>query len=331
MATVSVNGLVSIITPTYDTAQFLPATIRSVLNQTYKNWEWIIADDGSTDQTAGIMAELQQSDHRVRFIPADGHCGIAARVRNRALTYARGEFIAFLDADDTWHPEKLARQIAYLRQHANVDGVCCRYEPVGDPEAVNLTKKMMRWDNETICRRSDVIRGCPFQTSTVLFRRRCYDELGGMDEDPRLRATEDTEYFARLVARYNFHRITEPLSFYRVSSAHSSYTDTTRDMYNSRGWLLFEVMCEKGFYTPSEKRRKMGYLFYEQAKDNLFHVGGPFRRFLARSVFSGHPPAKAFPMLILSVLPAAMARWLLLEVGGLVWRWNTRNSGTANV
>jgi teichuronic acid biosynthesis glycosyltransferase TuaG len=324
-----VEGLVSIITPAYNAEPFIRETIESVRSQTCYDWEWIIADDGSDDDTATIISEAAASDKKIKVVMMDGHSGIAARVRNRALAEARGEFIAFLDADDLWRPEKLARQIAYLHKKPDADGVCCRYDVIGDTDAVDRTRKMLRWETETVCSRDEVLRGCPFQTSTVVFRRTCYDEIGGMDEDTRLRATEDTEYFARLVDRYEFHRMNDALSYYRVTL--NSYSNELMDAHQSPAWRLLEVMSEKGFYTPAEARRKKGHVYYEQAKDNLFHAGGPFRPFLVQSILSGHAPAKAYAILALSVLPAAALRRFLLEAGGVMWRWRTRKAGTADV
>lgn len=325
----SVAGLVSIITPTYNAAAFIAETIESVRGQTYGRWEWLIADDGSTDLTTDIVARAMEADDRVRLIGGDRHCGVAASVRNRALAEARGEFIAFLDADDLWHAEKLVRQTDYLAEHSRADGVCCPYNVIGDTKSVDKARRMLRRETAEICSRKDVLRGCPFQTSTVLFRRQCYDETGGMDEDPRLRATEDTEYFARLIDRYEFHRMPETLASYRVGR--NSYTNEIMDADQSPGWRLFEVMCEKGFYTVAEARRKKSRVFYEQAKDNLFHVGGPFRRYLVRSLLSGHAPAKAYAMLVLSFLPASAVRSIFIGAGGVMWRWRAGETGSADV
>ena len=107
-------GLVSIIMPSYNTAPFIAESIRSVLAQTYTNWELIIVDDASTDNTAEIVQNviLERSD-RIHYIKNDQNSGAAA-CRNRALREARGKWIAFLDSDDLWAPEKLQRQLDFM-------------------------------------------------------------------------------------------------------------------------------------------------------------------------------------------------------------------------
>lgn len=108
------NNLVSVIMPSYNTAQFLQETIDSVLAQTYQNWELIIVDDCSTDDTAIIVASIK--DDRIRFYQNETNSG-AAISRNKALREARGRWIAFLDSDDLWEPEKLEKQIRFMEEN----------------------------------------------------------------------------------------------------------------------------------------------------------------------------------------------------------------------
>ena len=108
--------LVSIITPTYNSEKFIADTIRSVQNQTYSNWEMIIIDDCSTDTTAQIITEFESSDKRIVFYKLNKNAG-AGVARNQAITMAKGRFIAFLDSDDLWKPEKLQKQVDSLLTH----------------------------------------------------------------------------------------------------------------------------------------------------------------------------------------------------------------------
>lgn len=109
------KGLVSVIMPSYNTAAFIAESIRSVLAQTYENWELIIVDDCSKDGADDVIAPFL-SDSRVRYLKNDCNCG-AAVTRNRAIREAKGEWIAFLDSDDVWMPEKLERQLAFMEAH----------------------------------------------------------------------------------------------------------------------------------------------------------------------------------------------------------------------
>ncbi|MHC0439595.1 glycosyltransferase family 2 protein [Flavobacterium sp. 3-210] len=108
------SELVSIIVPTYNTEKFIRLTIESVQNQTYKNWEMILADDASTDKTVAIIEEFAQKDSRIKLFKSLENRGNGF-ARNNALEKATGKYIAYLDADDLWFPEKLEKQIEFLK------------------------------------------------------------------------------------------------------------------------------------------------------------------------------------------------------------------------
>ena len=109
------NELVSIIMPSYNTGCFIKETIESVVAQSYSHWELIIVDDCSTDNTDEVVNEFL-TDKRIRYIKNDQNSG-AAVSRNRALREAKGKWIAFLDSDDLWEPEKLQRQITFMKDN----------------------------------------------------------------------------------------------------------------------------------------------------------------------------------------------------------------------
>ena len=107
--------LVSIIIPTYNSADFIADTLASVQQQTYPNWEVILVDDGSTDVTLAIAQNIAQTDHRIRIFknPTNSGTGVT---RNNALHHCQGNYIAFLDADDVWKPNKLERQLQFMQE-----------------------------------------------------------------------------------------------------------------------------------------------------------------------------------------------------------------------
>jgi glycosyltransferase involved in cell wall biosynthesis len=111
------DGLVSIIMPSWNTGKFIAASIQSVINQTYQNWELLIVDDCSTDDTDEIVSNFH--DKRVKYLKNEKNSG-AAMTRNKALREAKGEWIAFLDSDDLWHPEKLEKQINFMNKNGYV-------------------------------------------------------------------------------------------------------------------------------------------------------------------------------------------------------------------
>lgn len=110
------HDLVSIITPSYNCGSFIAETIQSIQNQTYKEWELIIVDDCSTDNTEEIVNRFIQQDSRIHYIVNEKNSG-AAVSRNRALRESKGRWIAFLDSDDLWLPEKLEKQIKFMKDN----------------------------------------------------------------------------------------------------------------------------------------------------------------------------------------------------------------------
>ena len=105
--------LVSIITPAFNSQKFISETIQSVIDQTYQNWEMIIVDDGSTDDTVAIARSFAENDQRIQLYTSDKNKGTGI-ARSRALERCNGTFISFLDADDLWQPKKLQKQIDFL-------------------------------------------------------------------------------------------------------------------------------------------------------------------------------------------------------------------------
>lgn len=105
------DTLVSIITPCYNASAFIAQTIESVLAQTYKNWEMLIVDDCSTDNSSEIVKIYQQKDTRIKYLKTDKASGSPVHPRNIAIKAAQGRYIAFLDSDDLWLPNKLQEQI----------------------------------------------------------------------------------------------------------------------------------------------------------------------------------------------------------------------------
>lgn len=118
------NELVSIITPVYNGEKYVSMTIDSVLRQSYSNWEMVIIDDGSTDDSVGIISNYVNTDHRIR-LHKQKNSG-SASARNTGLKYARGRYVCFLDSDDIWMPDMLLQQVGLL-QASNVGLVYASY------------------------------------------------------------------------------------------------------------------------------------------------------------------------------------------------------------
>ncbi len=133
------SELVSIITPSYNSEKYIEKTIESVIAQTYGNWEMIIVDDCSDDSTCEIVESISEREPRVKLIRQEQNGG-AAKARNRALEESKGRFIAYLDADDIWYPEKLQKQVDFMLK--NKAGFSCASYEVIDDDGNKLNKEV---------------------------------------------------------------------------------------------------------------------------------------------------------------------------------------------
>lgn len=131
--------LVSIITPSFNSDKFITETIQSVQNQTHKNWEMIIVDDCSTDDTVSIIEQFVINDNRIRFFQLEKNSG-AGVARELALSKATGDYISFLDADDLWKPLKIEKQLQFLKEN-NIHFTFSFYDCI-DEEGNTLNKRV---------------------------------------------------------------------------------------------------------------------------------------------------------------------------------------------
>lgn len=159
------QGMVSIITPCYNSETTISQTIESVIAQSYANWEMLIVDDASEDDSANIIKSYQIHDGRIKYFKTQSPSGSPSKPRNIALDNAHGEFIAFLDSDDIWLPNKLEEQIKFL--HAKeVNFVYSNYEKIG-PEGKRNNRKIIMPPKTTFW---DVLETCSIPCLTVLLR-----------------------------------------------------------------------------------------------------------------------------------------------------------------
>lgn len=135
------NSKVSIITPVYNASGLISETIESVINQSYKDWELILVDDCSTDNSATIIKKYEELDNRIRYYCLECNSG-AAVARNKGLELSTGRYIAYLDVDDLWYVEKLEKQVNYVNEN-NAQFICCDYEKINeDGSKLNKIVKM---------------------------------------------------------------------------------------------------------------------------------------------------------------------------------------------
>jgi glycosyltransferase involved in cell wall biosynthesis len=214
----AMSPAVSIIVPTFNRPQFLAPALESVFAQTFADWELIIADDGSSVNTRAYLQSVADPP-RVKVIWLS-HSGRPGVVRNAALREARGEYIAFLDSDDLWLPQKLAVQIASLRRHAGRGWSYTKFAVVdvtGAPSVLPRSKYWAApsgWILDKILKEETVIA-----LPSVIVVRQLLEQLGAFDEE--LVMCEDDELWLRLAAHTEIDGIEAPLTLVRRHSQHS--------------------------------------------------------------------------------------------------------------
>lgn len=186
--------LVSVVIPAYNRAHLIGRAIASVLAQTYQRFEILVVDDASSDPLPEALAAT--ADPRLRCVVHPRNRGAAA-ARNTGIAAAQGEFVAFLDSDDTWYPEKLAYQVSAMRdQPPDVAGHVCAYDCIKD--GYSPRRIAPNWLTQPF--RRAVLFGCTCGPGTTLLcRRAVFAEIGPLDEE--LRRLEDWDWLLRLAAK----------------------------------------------------------------------------------------------------------------------------------
>ncbi len=209
---------VSVIIPTWNRAHTIVDAVKSVLQQTVPVLEILICDDGSTDNTAELLRLL--NDGRIKII-GGLRAGRPAIPRNRGIRAAQGEWIAFLDSDDTWIPEKLEHQFQAL-QKQQTKASCTnawRVVPAKGPVSAYLSFQSERISLGTLLKTNYVI------CSSVLVSKSLLEEVGGFPEDERLKAIEDFGLWLRVATKTQFAYCQEPLVNYTDDAANSIRVD----------------------------------------------------------------------------------------------------------
>jgi glycosyltransferase involved in cell wall biosynthesis len=204
----------SVVIAAYNCGDFILETVSSVINQTFQSWELIIVDDCSSDDTSEIIASL--SDNRIRTIRLDKNSGLPATPRNTGIRAAKGEFIAFLDHDDTWSPEKLKVQIDFLRKDPETALIGCPLKISSPDRKYNNAKTTPKRKYQAGYLYDKLLQYNFIACSSVVVRASVFDEVGFFDEDPRVSAAEDWDLWLRIARRYKIMFIPQTLGLYRM-------------------------------------------------------------------------------------------------------------------
>jgi glycosyltransferase involved in cell wall biosynthesis len=286
---------VSVIIPTYNRAQFLAGAVQSVLTQSFKDLEIIVVDDGGSDAAEAVVKGFP--DAPIRYLRHARRQGGAA-ARNTGIQESSGEYVAFLDDDDEWYPEKLARQMhTILASPPEVGGVYTGYFIVDRADG-KIHSQMVPTERGDI--HSQLLaRNCIGSTSSMLLRRSCFDKVGMFDE--RLQSFQDYDLWIRLARRYQFEFVREPLLKYFV---HGEKIWTNSEALTAG----LDLMLKKYGYAPAFRRKCSGYylsLGVQYCDNSRFHAG---RRALLRAVRLSPFAMKTYYYLGLALLGAAVFR-----------------------
>ena len=265
----------SVVVPTYNYGRFIEKAIESALAQTLRPSEVIVVDDGSTDDTEEVVRRFGDA---VRYFRQE-NAGVSA-ARNRGAAESTGEYIAFLDADDIWEPEKLEKQMAKFAEDPEIGFVHCGMRgfdsKTGDTTTFYI-EGMEGWvaDHLLLWERPVVnVSG-----SSMMVTREAFDAVNGFDE--RLKCGEDWDFCYRTACKYKVGFVPEPLVNYRshLAAAHHN----VREMEQGMG-LFYEKAFAEGGDVVRLRRRAMGN-FHRVLAGSYFHAGD-FRQFAKHAALS---------------------------------------------
>ena len=242
---------VSIVIPAYNAMKYLPETVATVFQQTYEDYEVIIVNDGSTDDVAAWVTELNHP--KVKLISQENQ-GLSG-ARNTGIIHAQGDYVALLDADDLWHPTKLEKQVKCLDQFPEA-GLVYTWTALMD-ESGQLTGRFFGAKDEGKVWKKLIefnVVGCG---SVPLIRRTCFEKVGLFDRNLRS-FVEDWDLWLRMAPYFDFKVVNEPLVYYRQLPSSAS-----------RNWeamaTSYQIVIEKNFNAAPEemkylKARSSGFM-----------------------------------------------------------------------
>jgi len=251
---------VAIIIPTYNAANFIEKAIDSVFAQSYSDYEIIVVDDGSTDNTKEI---LEKYGNRITYI-LQSNQGVAI-ARNTGIRNSESEYIAFLDSDDQWLPEKLERQMEILENNIDTSMVHTNDIRISEKgKALYIDSPKIKYLSGKISKYL-LLRKASIKTSTVLLRRECLDKVGLFDSCLSRLGVEDRDLWIRFTKYYNAYYIDKLLVKYLVRS--NSMSHNTKKMVAGRYYVIDK-------YYPKKKglniqRQKMLSAIHFEIADGL--------------------------------------------------------------
>ncbi len=234
---------VSVIIPTYNRQDLVVESIESVFSQSYRDFEIIVVDDGSTDNTS---ARLQPYLDRITYLKQKNQ-GVAT-ARNRGIRAAQGEYVCFLDSDDLWEPTKLEVQVEFAERHPEYALLSTDIRGFDAEKMVVGQRKSAMYSIRNGLVLEHLLFGNWIQTSTVMVHRKCLDQVGWFDEDVG-QFGEDWLLWMRIAARFPIYFLPEPLVSYRFHPGRLT-------LYQSEGQFRSLMLCLQKLSTLPEFQQR---------------------------------------------------------------------------
>jgi teichuronic acid biosynthesis glycosyltransferase TuaG len=247
------SNLVSIITPSYNSSRFIVECVNSVISQTFQNWEMIIVDDCSNDNSKDIISVLSAKDERIKSIFLEENVG-SAEARNIAIRQAKGKYIAFLDSDDIWKKDKLEKQIEFMNEK-NISFSFTSYQPISEDGKIEYSVITAPNKMSYHSYLKNTIIGC----LTVIIDK----EKTGDFQMPNIRSSHDMALWLLIMKRgFSAYGLDENLAYYRIVSTSNTSkkwkaAKEVWDVYRRQEKLniLYSIYCFIGYAFNAIKKR----------------------------------------------------------------------------
>ncbi|MEL6928881.1 MAG: glycosyltransferase family A protein [Cyanobacteria bacterium J06600_6] len=281
---------VSVIIPAYNAMNYLPEAIASVQGQTWKDYELLIVNDGSTDNLVNWVAGIQKRDSRLKLLSQTNR-GVSA-ARNLGIAHSQGKYIAFLDADDLWSSTKLEQQVACLDRNLSV-GLVDTWIWFADEAGCPLFSGGVDYPVGKVWQRL-LTENLIFCGSSPMIRRECFETAGQFDSE--LFMAEDWHMWVRLAAHYPFQVIKSPLVRYR--QARQSVSHRGRESLTK--WQNYALAIEKVFQSVPPNLQSLKRQAYSNASLYMAKIAYDDCQY-RQSVFFGWQSLSYTPKLLFSL------------------------------
>lgn len=298
--------LVSVIIPAYNAEPFIAETVESALAQTLQDIEVIVVDDGSKDGTGRVVQAIAGA----RYVHKPN--GGVSAARNLGAQLAQGEFLAFLDSDDIWHPDKLRQQVQAMRQHP--DCMMSKTALTGDADQQAAIRNGATRDDaphRVMPDLRDSFLRPYFATSTVVVRKAAFDEAGGFDSG--LRIAEDVDFYLRVLARHpKLIQMTETLLYKRTVEGSLGEDSVAGYHQLIKVYDRFLAQHPQARQVLGDETISLGYhqLYIALARSHLWVGESADARKAARQAMDHGPAQASWPLILKSFVPTGVRRIL---------------------